>query len=42
MDQRDGPKNPTERVTAGEVEIAGNPEKEPGDVAELRQSPNKT
>lgn len=42
MDQRDGPKNPTEGVTAGEVEIAGNPEKEPGDVAELRQSPNKT
>lgn len=31
-----------EGVTAGEVETAGNPEKEPEDVAELLQSPNKT
>lgn len=42
MDQQDGPKNPMEGVTTGEVEIAENPEKEPEDVAELRQSPNKT
>lgn len=31
-----------EGVSAGEVEIAGSPEKEPEDVAELLQSPNKT